>query len=88
MNKKDISEVEEYFEDYGTPLTDNFSLEDFAEEVGLDEEDAEVFLVNMDNEEVMNQIANGIYHNFSVLDQHLFNDSYGDVLSMFLEKKH
>jgi len=85
-NQHRVDSVKEYFEDYESPITDEFSFEKFMEETDLDAEDAETFLMNMENEEVMNEIAKGDYSNFSIADRNLFNDSYGDMFYMFEEK--
>lgn len=74
------SDVEEYFADYNAPLTEKFDFKDFYKTVELKKDDAKIFLCNLEDEDVMKEIAAGDYENFDIWDRNIFNDSYDDMM--------
>lgn len=79
--KQNIDSIEEYFEEYGIPITNKFDLKKFSKNEGLDQNTLAILLCNMDSDKVMTDIANGDYDSFNIEDSSQFNDSYEDMLN-------
>ena len=73
-------EISDYFFDYGIKLTSSFNLDAFAKAEGLSVEEAVTVLVNLENEDVMKDIASGDYSTFDLYDDSQFNDMYDDMM--------
>lgn len=75
-------QIKEYFQDYNEDIYsfDVFNLVEFAEYVGLTCEQAHVLLVNMEDDQVMSDIAKGNYDTFDQYDENQFNDGYEDTM--------
>lgn len=71
--------VIEHFNLYGVVAT-SFNLKQFALETSLSIEDASVLLANLEDENVIRQIAQGDYDSFDIEDESIFNDCYFDMM--------
>jgi hypothetical protein len=79
--KEDIeaseSSVLDYFEFCGIDTEDQcFSIIDMAKQTGIELERLEMLLCNLEDEDIMQEIANGNYFNFDQYDRNQFNDGY------------
>lgn len=61
-------------------MTEKFDFKDFYKTVGLEKDDAKIFLCNLEDEDIMKEIAAGDYENFDIWDRNIFNDSYDDMM--------
>lgn len=73
-------EVKEYFDDYGVDITPSFSLKEFAEYHDLTIEVAYTYLLNLEDEDIMYEIAKGSYEEFDEDDESQFNDGYDQMM--------
>ena len=84
MTTKEIKtvekEIKEYFLDYKIKITDKFNLKKCAHCIGLSLDITHILLCNLENTEVMTEIANGNFDNFNWDDGDLFNDCYEDMM--------
>jgi hypothetical protein len=78
--ESDVNDIKEYFEDYGIKWSGKFDLKQFIEETGIKADNAEMFLVNLEDSDVMQEIADGDYSNFDPQDSSIFNDCYEDMM--------
>lgn len=78
--KTNTKEVIEYFASHEIKMTDKFSLEKFRLYHDLILNDATVLLCNLEEEKIMNDIANGDYTSFNMDNPIQFNDSYDDMM--------
>ena len=75
----EMSEIAEYFADYGVKLSPKFDLKAFAKNIQQSPKKAAVLLCNMEDKYAMKDIAMGIYDSFDLDDPGQFNDSYDDM---------
>lgn len=76
------SEIREYFEDHNVIITDFFNLNEFAELEGMSQHKLAIALVNLEDEKIMQEIADGNYDNFDINNPNIFNDSYADMMNV------
>ena len=76
----EMSEIAEYFADYGVKLSPKFDLKAFAKNIQQSPKKAAVLLCNMEDKYAMKDIAMGIYDSFDMFDESQFNDSYDDMM--------
>ena len=79
--KEDIDRSEasvlDYFEFLGVDTENQcFSIIDMAKETGIELERLEMLLCNLENEDIMQDIALGDYEGFDQHDRNQFNDSW------------
>lgn len=75
-------DVKEHFEMLNVKLPDNFDMKQVATEL----EHAEPILLgimfcNLEDKEVMQEIANGDYSNYDSTNSNIFNDGYRDLMN-------
>jgi hypothetical protein len=75
----EMSEIAEYFADYGVKLSPKFDLKAFAKSIQQSPKKAAILLCNMEDKYAMKDIAIGIYDSFNLDDPSQFNDSYDDM---------
>lgn len=75
-----IQEITEYFKDAGHPLSHDLNLQELADENNLTLYQTHVALCNLEDSDVMEQIAEGNYMIFDINDRDQFNDSYIDMM--------
>lgn len=76
--KEATDEIIGYFKDYEVTLI-NFNLEECAASIGVSIDHAHVFLCNIEDTEVMSNIAKG-YYDLDYEDESIFNDCYHDMM--------
>jgi len=74
------SDIEDYFLDYDVKVTSKFNLEKFAKSIQQSKKNAEVLLLNLEDKEVMKDIANGVYDSFNMFSDTQFNDYYHKMM--------
>jgi hypothetical protein len=75
-------EVLDYFEDHDVDTEHQcLDLRAMARETGISIHNLHVWLLNMEDADVMQDIANGDYESFDVDDRNQFSDSYLDLMS-------
>ena len=80
-------EILDYFEEHDVDTVNQcFSLRDMARSEGISLSNLHVWLVNMEDAEIMQDIANGKYDSFDVNDGQQFTDSYLDLLSDYASR--
>lgn len=77
---KNEQEVAEYFEDSNIELSDKFSIKEFQKENDLSSKEAVIFLVNLEDKDVMSDIARGDYDSFDIWNSNIFNDDYESIM--------
>ena len=78
----EMSEIAEYFADYGVKLSPKFNLTAFANSfrgIKGSPKKAAVLLCNLEDTKVMSDVAKGKYNSFDLDDPGQFNDSYDDM---------
>lgn len=85
MKASDFEELNEHFEMMAdVELSEDFNFEDFAQEhFNVSEEDLLTALYNLEDEDVMKDIAEGDYSSFDISDSSIFNDGYEDMMADF-----
>ncbi len=74
-------QIKEYFDEYHDILiSDNFSLEDFSNYHELPIGNSAVLIQNLEDDDIMSDIANGDYSTFDVYEENQFNDGYWEIL--------
>ena len=76
----EMSEIAEYFQDYGVKLSPTFDLKVFAKYIQQSPKKAAVLLCNLEDIKVMKAVAKGIYDSIDIFDDSQFNDSYKDMM--------
>lgn len=74
------SDIEDYFSDYDVKITSRFNLEKFAKSIQQSKKNAEALLLNLEDKEVMKDIANGVYDSFNMFSDAQFNDDYDKMM--------
>ena len=76
------NEVLDYFEDHDVDTEHQcLDLRQMAKETGISIKNLHVWLVNMEDTDIMQDIALGKYDSFDVDDRNQFSDSYLDLMS-------
>src|SRR5690349_11198935 len=82
FNTKDATEeVRDYFDMMGVELTSKFDINKMAKYHHMTAEELSFWLANMEDEDVMTDIANGDYDSFDEDERDQFNDGYKDIKS-------
>lgn len=72
----ETAQVKEYFASKGIELTEEFDIKICAESISQSVYNTSVMLCNLEDENIMSQVAKGDYDEFDVDNESLFNDEY------------
>ena len=80
LKESDINNVQGCFADYNIKLTSAFDLNKFAKFIQQSPDTAATLICNLEDVEVMKDVARGNYRTFDMYDSNQFNDSYDDMV--------
>lgn len=75
----DATTVADYFEGYGVQITPSFNLQALATKLKMPQQVVATLLVNLEDDAIMKDIAQGKYDTFKPFDSSQFNDEYETV---------
>ena len=78
-------EIHQFFTENGIELDPQFSLQALADDAGIDCDTAYVMVLNLEDPQIMQDIARCNYDTFNIFDSLQFNDGYEDVLLTLIQ---